>query len=249
MQAFIFTSKRRLFIFFLIISALTLPHSYAQESKAVTPDTSEEEDYEGTPFTEYGEFNEDEDETQIQQFFQYGRFFGFSLGTGFYGVTGNRGLLWEGGFPMTNLKVHYWFDFELGLDLGFHTSPHSYESGGSIFNVSVISFNVNLKYYFNTKDVTAPITFASPYLILGGGGYFKSEASENSETVDSDSNFGINAGFALEFPIVYKKSYFTLEGKVHFVTFADTFVSDFQPTIPDLTGMFYSLSANVMFTW
>ena len=79
----------------------------------------EEEDFSSSPFTEYGEFNEEQDEAADTKFFQYGRLFGVSLGLGFEGVTGNRGLLWQGGFPMIEMKVHYWFDFNVALDLGF----------------------------------------------------------------------------------------------------------------------------------
>src|SRR4051812_45090894 len=76
----------------------------------------EEDDFSTTPFTEYGEFNNQEaEEEEDTKFFQYGRFFGLSIGFGTQGVTGNRGQLWQGGFPMVEFKLHYWFDFNIAM--------------------------------------------------------------------------------------------------------------------------------------
>ena len=95
----------------------------ADKGKTVQP---EEDDFSNTPFTEYGEFNEEADEEADANFFAHGRFFGVSLGLGFEGVTGNRGLLYQGGFPMVNGKIHYWFDFNFALDMDFYFASHFY---------------------------------------------------------------------------------------------------------------------------
>ncbi len=210
----------------------------------------EEEDYSGTPFTEYGEFNEEKEETADTTFFQHGRFFGASLGLGFQGVTGNRGLLWQGGFPVIDLKVHYWFDFNVALDMGLWFVKHNYEYQGERTQVSMNNLGINVKYYFDTKNLSAPISFANPYILAGVGSVSKTETSEkDSESSDPDSAFAIGGGAGLEFAIRPKKVYFSVEGKVWYASFKDTDTTTFSRVAPDLGGMFYTIVGALMFTW
>lgn len=208
-----------------------------------------------TPFTEYGEFNEEADEAAETKFFQYGRFFGVSLGVGIEGVTGNRGLLWGSGFPMLDFKVHYWFDFNNALDLGFFNVKHMYEVDtalGGQYDVTMFRFGVDVKHYFDTKDLSAAISFANPYVLLGAGSFTKTEVPDSAGTAatDTDSAFGLSVGGGLEFVITPRKSYFELEGKLHTVTFKDTYSSMYNSyTGGDLSGYFYTVTANVLFTW
>jgi hypothetical protein len=214
---------------------------------------SEEEDFSTSPFTSYGEFNENEEEEADSKFFQYGRFFGASLGLGAEMVDGNRGALWQGGFPMVDFKLHYWFDFNLALDLGFFTAQHYFNTtaaGYGYTNVNLFHIGVDVKYYFDTKNLSSAISFASPYIIAGAGSY---SITENTQAQSSQNNYtsvGICLGVGLEFVISPRKSYFELEGKGHFVTFQDTYTSVFSSVgIPNLTGNFYTVSGSILFTW
>src|SRR4051794_33185738 len=91
----------------LPFSAFAQAPSNGAKNGSHPPD--EEEIGNGTPFTEYGEFNEEADEEADTQFFQHGRFFGVCLGLGYESVSGNRGALWQGGFPVFDFKLQYWF--------------------------------------------------------------------------------------------------------------------------------------------
>src|SRR5688572_16869261 len=134
MRAFTSISKRGSAL--VLIWALCLGGRPAFAYDPTSPDkpqpSAQGDEFSETPYTRYGEFNEDEDEAEATTFFQYGRFFGVSAGLGFQGVTGNRGLFWRGGFPTLALKVHYWFSFIFALDLEFTTSAHSFTSGGEV---------------------------------------------------------------------------------------------------------------------
>ena len=268
MPVFIFTSKRILItgIASLSLGLLTSasawastpfaarPFELAQAKPAEKTMQPEDEDYSNTPFTEYGEFNEDSDEEADQKFFQYGRFFGVSVGLGLESVDGGRGLLWQGGFPMVEVKVHYWFDFNFALDLGFFSASHSFEgtSREGHVDVNMIHLGVDLKYYFDTKNLSAPISFANPYLLAGGGPFTKTSNFGNGGVADQDSAVAFNFGAGLEFAIKPRKAYFELEGKMYFVKFKDsgsTAYKDAPRGIPDLGGNFYTLTAAVLFTW
>lgn len=214
---------------------------------------SEEDDFSNTPFTEYGEFNETSDEEADSNFFKFGRFFGASLGLGFEFVDGKRGALWQGGFPMVDFKLHYWFDFNFAVDLGFFTAQQYFDTtaqGKGHVDVNILHVGLDVKYYFDTKNLSAPISFANPYLLLGVGSFSKTENSSLQGTQDTDNSLGISIGAGLEFAISPRKLYFEVEGKVHFVTFKDTYNPIYKSVgLDNLTGNFYTVSGNVLFTW
>ncbi len=222
------------------------------EGKTYQP---EEDDFSSTPFTEYGEFNEESDEEADTKFFQHGRFFGVSIGAGYEGVTGNRGLLWEGGYPLIDLKVHYWFDFNLAMALNIYIASHSFETSaknGTHVDVNMLHFGLDFKYYFDTKNLSAAVSFANPYLQAGGGAYSKTQSSQIPDNPDSDTGLGVCFGAGLEFAIVPKKTYFEVEARYHMVKFKDTSTALFaeEPNnLPDLSGGFYTVNVNLLFTW
>lgn len=233
----------------LLVSSTSFAYDPTEESTGNPVDEFSE-----TPFTKYGEFNEDEEEAEATLFFQYGRFFGFSVGAGMNGVTGNRSLLWEGGFPLISIKVHYWFDFQFALDIEFMTVSHNYTGADGTTNVDVsfTRFGVDFKYYINTQNLSDAVTFASPYIIFGGGVYTKSELEAiDPDNPDTDSKFGVNVGLGLEFPISHKKTYFALEAKFAFVSFTDRAGDEASRArnIENLEGLFYQITGNFMFTW
>lgn len=222
-----------------------------QKDRTLLP---ESEDFSNTPFTEYGEFDEEKEEAEATRFFQHGRFFGVSVGGGYEGALGNRGILWQGGFPTVDLKVHYWFDFNFSLALGLTYAPHYFVTNSERVNVTLLNMGIDLKYYVDTKNLSAAISFANPYFLIGGGSFSKSQASLTDGSVDKDDSFGISVGAGLEFPIRLKKTYFSLESKMGFVRFDDTYTSKHsssssKPRLEDLSGPFYTVVASILFTW
>lgn len=215
---------------------------------------TEDDDFAETPFTEYGEFNEENYEAAETRFFQHGRFFGLSVGLGYEGVAGGRGLLYQGGFPVFDFKLHYWFDFNLALDLGFFTASHSIDTNvgnAGHIDVNLVRFGVDLKYYFDTKNLSAPISFANPYILLGIGSLSKTQNYANQGlTTASEAAFAVSGGGGLEFTISPRRSFFELEAKAHSVRFQDTYTTAYQSIgINDLTGFFYTVTGNILFVW
>lgn len=266
MQAFIFTSsstskKRRtqqVLGFALALLALSQSAFAADGQKKDRSLPPEEDDFAKTPFTEYGSFNEDAEEDAETRFMQYGRLFGISVGVGNEGVTGNRGQLWRGGFPLLELKMHYWFDFQLAIDLAFATGKHQYNAPstsapGSMVDVTTARIGVDLKYYFDVKNLSAPISFCNPYILGGAGSFSKTESNEADTTFNtSDSALFLTAGAGLEFAIKPRKTYFELEGRVMSATFKDTnsiYTDTSGSSLSDLGGMFYSVTGTFLFTW
>lgn len=249
-----------IFIFNLALSQAGFAASFKTPSPS-NPDGSgridsvEDEDYTTTPYTEYGEFQEDANESEVTRFFQYGRFFGVSLGLGVQNALGNRAQLWRGGFPAIDFKVHYWFDFSLALDLGVFFVSHFYDDPNTTttdlgrVDVNVLRLGINFRYYIDIKNLSAAITFANPFIVGGLGSFNRTDNSIKQNTSNPESNYGLSFGAGLEFPIKPKASYFQIEGKGHLVKYKDTFSEAYRPQIADLTGPFFSFIASILFTW
>lgn len=246
-----FSSLWGILVFWIFLSTPLVHAEEFDELSNATPPSEEAENFNPSPYTQYGEFDDAEEEEENALFFQYGRFFGVSLGAGFQGATGNRGLLWSGGFPVVDLRLHAWFDFQMALQIQFYAASHSYSllNNGDTESLDV-GFNrlgLDIKYYFDTTHSSAAITFASPYLLVGIGSFNKTEKNLTSNLSDRDSTFGLTGGLGLEFPIKFKKSYFNIEGKFHFPSFKDRVQE--TTNLSDRKGFFYTTTASILFTW
>ena len=225
------------------------PGSGGMLDRAAVP---EEDDFTRTPYTEYGEFNDDDDEAEQARFFAHGRLFGISLGSGAMGASGNRGAVYQGGFPTLDLKVHYWFDFNTALDFGVSQTTFFYTGGKSSGRTDVNIFNlyIDIKYYFTTTNISAGISFANPYVLVGFGSYTKRELNSSNLVYDQpDTKISPVIGAGLEFALRPKKLYLGFEGKISFPHFNDYTTSNFSATVPDLSGLFWSLGGTLLFVW
>jgi hypothetical protein len=258
-------TKKNLFFFSLGRLALlsialfgTLLQSDAQAQFGTTPgargltDLPQADDYRETPFTQYGEFNEAESEAKNIEFFQYGRFFGVSAGIGNQSVTGNRGLLWQGGFPLMDFQIHAWFDLQSAIVLNFFNVRHTYDLVEKT-DVAITHLGVHFKYYIDTTNLAAPISFANPYVLLGAGAFHKVETGRDIQ--EEDSTYGLGAGGGLEFTISPQNTYLTMELRGFHIAYNDMRTDRFQsstpnkPNIQDLSGLFFTFTMNLLFTW
>jgi hypothetical protein len=229
------------------------PTAWAAGNAEDRTQVPEEDDFASTPHTQYGEFSEDEDEAETLRFYQYGRLFGVGFGLGGAGATGKRGLLFQTGFPTVDLRTTYWFDFNFALDLAITNMKFDYDHPATnAVNVNITAIGLDLKYYFDTRDASAPIAFANPYLIGGFGSYTYSQFFTNDNSTEKDSSFGLSGGMGLEFAIKPKKVSFGVCAKIHSVKFKDTDTARFasqDPKIDNMNGLFYSVIAGFLFTW
>jgi hypothetical protein len=242
-------------IILILLMALSTVNASAQTEEppaaAATPPKKEEPGLfdQSTPYLEYGDFNMNDEEDADTLYFQYGRFFGLSLGLGYQAATGNRGLLYTPAFPRFDLKVHYWFDFQTAMNIDIAYASHTYDLNGTN-NVRLMSYGVSLKYSFDVRNAAAPIAFSNPFLIAGVGAISKTETTITTSTIDSDSTFSVNFGAGLEFPITHKRTYFILDGRYHTQNFLDTNDTVFNTKgLPDLSGGFFSITGSILFAW
>lgn len=268
MPEFTSISKLRTLPLMALTSALCLtagwsPFAFSQTGQGADPKAGrtqqpEEDDFQGSPYTQYGEFNENEQEEEETRFLQRGRLFGLSVGMGSQFTTGNRGQVYQGGFPLVDVRLHYWFDFHLALDLQFTSASQFYEVADpsstpatpvapTRVDVGMTRLGGDFKYYFDVSNLAAPITFAGPYVLAGVAAYSQSKTS-GTTTADTDTAIGVDAGFGFEFPIKPRHVYLNVEGKMHFMNFRDTYTTQVNG-LTDLSGLFWTATAGLLLTW
>lgn len=211
-----------------------------------------EYDYRETPYTAFGEYHEAEEERNLTNFFQNGRFFGVSVHTGVESALGNRGSIFRGGIPVMGFQLHYWFDFQFALQLGLQYVQHYYADGTARVDANITHAGVDFKYYVDTTTLPAPIAFAGPYFLLGFGSYTKVEINRSSSASnDSDTVFGLTGGMGLEFTLSPKHVFVDLEGRLSYVAFSDQGqrLLSGGAEYSDRTGPLTSLLLKIMYCW
>lgn len=257
-------SKNKILTLFFTFCALYsfAPVQAQQENPLSSSDSAEfpgnDEEILSGPFSEYGEFDSSEDEAEDERFFQYGRFFGIGLGIGNTTPTGNAGKLYQGGFPTVDFRISYWFDFNFALNVNVQNSTHSYDvAPDGLTSVNFFRLLMQIKYYFDTRNLSAPITFVGPHLIAGGGLYRRTDNIGSgtgdatiANTIESVNAFGFNFGAGFELTLKPKKTYLQLEALVHMVSFRDQLDPRFRESgIRDRTGAWITTVLAIMWTW
>lgn len=230
---------------FLLIGFLALPFAATSYAADAEPTLFEQ----NSPYLEYGEFSMGDDEDSETLYYQYGRFFGLSVGAGFQNALGNRGKLYQSAFPRMDLRVHYWFDFQAALVLNVNFANHNFTYNSQDTRVNIIGYGADIKYAFDVKNMGAALSFSNPYIFGGIGALSKLQSTGNSSSSDSDGSLSFSLGGGLEFPIVLKKSYFLLEARYFTQNFTDTSDDDYSLRTPNLSGGFFTLGGHLLFTW
>ncbi|MEW6055892.1 MAG: hypothetical protein AB1540_04685 [Bdellovibrionota bacterium] len=241
----------------LLLCSIFAQNAFAADSPAAKKGEESDEILSG-PYSEYGEFDSSEDEANDEKFFQFGRFFGLGLGLGVTQATGNAGRIYQGGFPTILARINYWFDFNFALQVDVENSKHNYDiSPDGLTSVNLFRVLFDVKYYFDTRDLSAPITFVGPHLIAGGGFYQRTDniGAGNADatlanSVQSENAFGFNFGGGFELTLKPKKTYLQIQSLVHLVQFSDQFDKKFVSSgIPDRTGPWLTATVSLVWTW
>jgi len=177
------------------------------------------------PFSDYNEFEQDAEEEADINFFKNGRFLTLGLQLGYRGFT-------SGGFAQAytpnlayGFQFSYFFDLQLATSLGFSMGDHNvqFDSLTQTYtgNVNIQTIDLNVKYYFNTENVTKGLADLNPYVIAGVGYYKRTYSLTNQLAVNPDNVAGFKGGLGLEIPLLRRRAYLGIQGSYHFVQFPD----------------------------
>jgi hypothetical protein len=187
------------------------------------------------PFADYSEFEEAADEEEDINFFRNGRLLTIGLVGGARFFTGNLQSIYQSSGAF-GLYLCYFFDLRFALQIGFMTSDHSVAVAGQgatpqningTVNLTDLSFN--LKYYFNTQNVTRGLADLNPYLISGVSQIFRTYMIQTDPNLGKDAAFAFNLGAGIEVPILRNKMYIGGQGMFQYINFADANVDIPQP--------------------
>jgi len=167
-------------------------------------------------------------------------------------ATGNRGSLWQTSFAMYELKLHYWMTPHLALELGGSTASNSYDTTVSNLghvDTRMVHVGLNAKYYFELQNIASSLGFMSPYVLVGGGSFTKTENSLAMQTQDSDSSLGVTVGAGLKFAVVPRRAFVELEAKLNSVSFKDTNTTRYSAIgLSDMSGQFFNVTGSFLVT-
>lgn len=176
------------------------------------------------PFSDYSEFDEASDEEADINFFRNGRFVTVGFALGMRGFTGNLNKLYGSG-PTYGLFLSYFFDMRLALELGFQTGDHNFEISNATErlagNVSLTFIHMNLKYYFNTQNVTRGLADLNPYILGGFSQVYRTYTIEGGDVPSREATVGVNGGLGIEIPIMRRKAFFGAQATYRYVNFKD----------------------------
>jgi Outer membrane protein beta-barrel domain len=177
------------------------------------------------PFADYSEFEESQDEEEDINFFRNGRLLTVGFIGGYRGWTGKLGSLYTGN-PAFGLFMSYFFDLRFALQFAYLTSDHTITINDPNFqaaqgNVSLSDISFNLKYYFNTQNVTRGLADLNPYVIGGFSQIYRTQTVSGYPEFAKDSAFAVNMGVGLEIPMMRNKMYFGGQLMYQYIAFAD----------------------------
>jgi len=176
------------------------------------------------PFSDYSEFDEASDEEADINFFRNGRFVTVGFALGMRGFTGQLNKMYGSG-PTYGLFLSYFFDMRLALELGFQTGDHNFEvatiSERLAGNVSLTFIHMNLKYYFNTQNVTRGLADLNPYVLGGFSQVYRTYTIEGGDVPSREATVGVNGGVGIEIPIMRRKAFFGAQATYRYVNFKD----------------------------
>lgn len=203
-----------------------LYESFQQGSKKVQPRylaQSESEDaYD--PFADYSEFDDTGEEEADINFFRHGRFVTLGFVGGLRGWTENLAEMYSSA-PTYGFFLCFFFDMRLAIQLGILTGDHDFEAVGQNTRVQGIASlnmtNVELKYYFNTQNVTRGLADLNPYIIGGINNVSRTVTLSGSEQGGQDSTMGLGFGAGIEIPTMRKKGFFGIQAAYRYITFGD----------------------------
>ena len=157
-------------------------------------------------------------------FFRHGRFLTVGFNFGMRAFTGELNKLYASA-PTYGLFMSYFMDMRSAVELGFNTGDHNFEVskgadrlGG---NVSLTMIHLNLKYFFNTQNLTRGFGALNPYVLGGFSQVYRTYTLSGADNFSRESTMGMNAGAGLEVPIMRKKAFIGAQAVYRYINFRD----------------------------
>ena len=225
-------------LFVSLLSCLILVHFLSTDKVFAQDDAYD-------PFIDYNEFEVADEEEADLNFFRNGRFLtaGFSLGQRSF--TEGMGDVFDDDV-VYGLYLSYFFDLRFALQFGYVTGSHAISVASARGDTDISGFSIDLKYYFNTQNVTKGLASLNPYVIGGFTSFSRESVVDGQPEFSKDSATGFDLGAGIEIPMMRNKMYFGAQAMYQLVNFKNEnseiiLDSGATPTGKFLTGDFITL--------
>lgn len=217
--------SKTIFVALFLVAFSLCPTALAQFSEE---DVSADDTYD--PFADFSEFEASADEEEDIHFFKNGRFFNMAFLLGGRIWTGELSQITDAS-PVYGIYLTYFFDLRTALQVSFVHGEHSmnvapdtgpdgpYE--GFTGNVALTTISADIKYYFNTSNITRGFADLNPYVIGGFSMNQRTISVAGEDVLAKSSPTGFQAGGGLEIPIARNKMYVGFQLMYHYVNFPD----------------------------
>lgn len=179
------------------------------------------------PFIDYSEFEEAGEEEADVNFFRNGRLFTAGLAVGQRTFTEGMSEIFKDDV-VYGLYLSYFFDMRTALQFSYLTGSHAFKliptgAGSTVIGeVKMSHIGVDLKYYFNTQNVTKGLASFNPYLLAGFSSVTRESDRVGQTEFAVDKAFAFDAAAGVEFPLGSKNDmYLGLQGLFQLVNFKD----------------------------
>ncbi|MES2803090.1 MAG: hypothetical protein V4654_11400 [Bdellovibrionota bacterium] len=229
----------RLTFAFVLVTTMTLTANQSYAQTTTTPEADDSFD----PFSDYNEFDQETDEEADIHFLRNGRYLTLGLLAGYRDFT--KGFA-EGYEPGLNygVQLSYFFDLNLAAALSYSTGDHgvAFYSATEEYTgtVNIQIFDIHVKYYVNTDNVTKGLADLNPYLLVGTGMFVRTYNLNESFAGDPDKVVGFRLGTGIEIPLVQRRFYFGAQAIYNYVQFPDEnnfFIDEGGSGIPNLQAI------------
>lgn len=194
---------------------------------SVAPLSAQGQDDSYDPFADYSEFDESSEEEEDVHFLRNGRLLNLGFLGGYRGWTQNLSQIYSGNMTF-GLFLTFFFDLQFAMQMGFLTSDHVFSviSNNGAFNslrgtTNINDLNFNLKYYFNTQNVTRGLADLNPYIISGFSQVYRTVTVSGTTDFVKDNALGFNIGAGIEIPFMRNKMYFGFQALFQYLMFTD----------------------------
>jgi len=199
------------------------------------------------PFIDYSEFEEAGEEEADVNFFRNGRLFtaGFLVGQRQF-TQGMSGLFQKD--IAYGLYLSYFFNLKTALQFSYMTSSHAFRISPTVSgDIRLTHFAADLKYFFNTQNVTKGLASFNPY-VLGGFSSINRETNRVGVTdFGQERAMAFDAGVGVEIPIGKRNDFYIgAQALYQLVNFKDensNIIADGSPTNKFANGDLITLSA------
>lgn len=208
--------QRPFVVLILVFGLLVSPQGFAQY------------DDQYDPFADFSEFEDDEHQRRDIEFFESGRLLTLGFLGGYRSWTDNDAQLFQSA-PAFGLFLTYFFDLRFGLQVSFLTGDHytvwppSADGNNPAVpgNNALTTLSFDLKYYFNTQNVTKGLAFLNPYVLAGFSQNYRTITLLDQDVFNKESAFGANLGGGIELPVMENRMFLGLQGVYRLVNFPD----------------------------